>query len=502
MDRTGASCVTTFPTSKRAACDRCRKQKLRCPAKQNDAQSCMRCVKAGAVCTTGYIKRLGQYPKNSFPTHRPAGKEVREPDFGNELALPDTLTSTALSSPGSSPLAPRTTLPETVDAASFPAPPAVQLAIGDEQVSRELAAEGWPSGLLNDILDDICLDAHLSAADEGILIAESYPDLQPEDRESLPNGPEPVDALAAESSKHLTVGWGQTTSVGRGEEVPDQITVETSDGAVKAPTTRTNGDCGLRLCQLRLDICNQLTRISAGQSPRPWPEPDPWMDAELETKNSHDSNPRPTRNAFGDVLCSTSEFLAILRSTFDSPENNRSPLGSSLNASPSRSRREPEAQAAPGPACILDVLSCYFHLVDLYDRLLLDLCQQLSTCSDDPSILNHGLLAYYGLQVLPGLDLGGFPIQQASLQVRILVQTIQYQFEMMEKLVGLPVELRVSDRYDAYPHGLLHGEQNGKLVQGIISSVEQSASCDDDPAIGSTLSLRQTLARTRLLVFA
>ncbi len=50
--------ISFFPTSRRSACDRCCKQKLRCPARENATQSCLRCVRASLPCTTGYIKPL------------------------------------------------------------------------------------------------------------------------------------------------------------------------------------------------------------------------------------------------------------------------------------------------------------------------------------------------------------------------------------------------------------------------------------------------------------
>lgn len=48
------------------------------------------------------------------------------------------------------------------------------------------------------------------------------------------------------------------------------------------------------------------------------------------------------------------------------------------------------------------------------------------------------------LQPLPGLQLAGFSIQQGGLQIKIMIEVILYQFTTMERLLGLPAELRVA----------------------------------------------------------
>lgn len=52
--------TSSFPTSKRSACDRCRAQKLRCPARDGLSEACGRCRRAGAQCVISYTQPLGQ----------------------------------------------------------------------------------------------------------------------------------------------------------------------------------------------------------------------------------------------------------------------------------------------------------------------------------------------------------------------------------------------------------------------------------------------------------
>ena len=56
----GSPSNSVFPTARRTACDRCRRQKLRCPSRENASQLCMRCVQANLPCNTGYKKPLGR----------------------------------------------------------------------------------------------------------------------------------------------------------------------------------------------------------------------------------------------------------------------------------------------------------------------------------------------------------------------------------------------------------------------------------------------------------
>ena len=58
-------------SAKRGACDRCRGQKLRClPNEASRDSTCIRCFKAGAICSFGKPKRLGRPPASSTNASR------------------------------------------------------------------------------------------------------------------------------------------------------------------------------------------------------------------------------------------------------------------------------------------------------------------------------------------------------------------------------------------------------------------------------------------------
>ena len=77
--------ISSFPTSKRSACDRCRKQKLRCPPREDTTQSCVRCVRARLSCTTGYIKPLGRSGGDGVTTSSHSDAELAA-NFSNGMS--------------------------------------------------------------------------------------------------------------------------------------------------------------------------------------------------------------------------------------------------------------------------------------------------------------------------------------------------------------------------------------------------------------------------------
>ena len=113
--------------------------------------------------------------------------------------------------------------------------------------------------------------------------------------------------------------------------------------------------------------------------------------------------------------------------------------------------------------CVLHLLSSYLQIVAIFDGLFHQLYElQCRSGAPSPWLVT-------GLQTLPDLRLAGFPVQQGSLQTKILIQAIQHQFELTEKILGLPVELRVSDRREVYRMGLLQNDGAKPLLQAILN---------------------------------
>ncbi|KAF9872519.1 hypothetical protein CkaCkLH20_10016 [Colletotrichum karsti] len=197
-------------------------------------------------------------------------------------------------------------------------------------------------------------------------------------------------------------------------------------------------ECDMRLCQLNLDLCKQLDRQ---------------IHPSLETTTGAQRGLTGTNgcstfgDAFGDALNNTEKYLEILQDLLGGSPPSAS---SSSTKSPSI-RSEDDVHIPSNLVCILGLESCYFRIVNLFNLHLANMHEQSRQGSHDPDTLSLPLsspVTPSSPPVLPGLRLAGFLVRQAGLQAKILYQVIQHQFEMIEKFLGLPAELRVSGRRD------------------------------------------------------
>ena len=243
-------------------------------------------------------------------------------------------------------------------------------------------------------------------------------------------------------------------------------------------------DCDLRLSKLSVDLCQQAQRNMAAdqQSDRAQTGADL---TEAETGSQHLSGDVDTTGQsreFGDALCSTSEFMAIIQSK-----------ANDIGLDDLTTKHEAHSPLI-NLSCVLNLISCYLLTVAVFEKLVRRLhehmaCSGNETPSSDSSQASHSA----GLQILPGLHLANFHVRQSNLQTKILIQIVEHQFEMIEKSLGLPVELRVSsDSRVSFEGGLL---QNG-LDEGLLEAV-LTRLC---PMSGSLASLRENIMKVRRLV--
>ena len=93
-------------------------------------------------------------------------------------------------------------------------------------------------------------------------------------------------------------------------------------------------------------------------------------------------------------------------------------------------------------------------------------------------------------------------MEQGSLQTKILIQAIDHQFELIERSLGLLVELRVSDRREDYHSGLLQNEWAMSLLQAILRGQRGGGEADvvifdQVPTVDSLESLKVTMVILR-----
>lgn len=366
--------LVSFATSKRSSCDRCRKQKLRCPTKDDATQSCARCVRAGAPCVMSYTRPRGRSQKDAIPQD----DEDTRKAINSALPTPNSLMSSS-----------------------------------SENTAEEASAQSW--SLLNEY--------------------EFFPSLPSSyEAEQTQTNDEGAASLHYSSLYHeLGIDIHIETPHLMQDAFPkagaEFAPVETAGSDVHAARSPTPGlmrqlDCETRLAQLNLNLCRQLKAQILY----------PTRCAEPVTEN-RTSN---TSCALRDVLQSTESYIHVLQSLV------------ACNGSGGSPETLPSNRPAPSPLtfpCMLNLTSCFFHIVDLFNAFLENLVRELDTHDlGSPSS---------SFQILPELKLAGLPVHEASLQIKILVLAISHHFETMERLLGLPAELRVSLQPDINTRGLL-----------------------------------------------
>ncbi|KAH3983628.1 stemphyloxin II biosynthesis cluster transcription factor sthR [Parastagonospora nodorum] len=392
------STISFFATSKRTSCDRCRKQKLRCPPDKDDMGTCGRCLRAGVACATSYTKPRGRSQKHGISTDgtsHVSGLDMQEP----ALPTPESVLSAGLTSSvqvaedGSqlwSPLEEYNHLPSLSNFESG--------ALSQSQ-DEDFAGLWW-----SPLHEDLDLDVHMD-----------------------PSG-------ACQNGYSAEISSFSRTDCSR----------QSNDCS---PETLQHVECDMRLSQLNLELCRQ------SKAYHHWPN-----------TTSDGSVRRPhfaIASALRDLLQNTEAFIHILHCLRNGTELNldgryQEPI-STHDTSVS-----PPSLAFPS---VLNLTLCFFRIVDLFNVLLSSLALEsaphspLQRRSSSSSVTS-------ALQILPGLKLAGLAVQEVSLQTKILVLTITHHFETMERLLGLPADLRVSECKDDNGYGLLGASWTSVLSSG------------------------------------
>lgn len=356
-----------FPTSKRSACDRCRKQKLRCPSRASDAQPCARCVRAGLECITGYTRPLGR-------SHRIPYTSVHKQNLSQ---------SHAFSVVGQQQID-LSTAPE-----DSPTSPSVAKHAhkGPEQTSLSdpLTVVASSSAFFTEIgggIDSLVCPAMMDSVSGEPLLAGTYQVHCDYDTINVDNN---SDSLSL-SPQYIEADEVTYSS----ESTPGNSTPSTLATANASSRTLSRIDSDLRLSHLSMDLCRQSQRNMAVDQDL----------TELETTHKPLNGCLDTSDQgkeFGDALCSTSEFLAIVQSKLDD-----------MTLNDPTTRRETHWHLMD-LSCILNLISCYLLIVSVFEKLVLQLYNKMTRNGNETSSSHSSKTPHSaGPQEFPGLHLGSF----------------------------------------------------------------------------------------------
>ncbi|QKX59155.1 uncharacterized protein TRUGW13939_06287 [Talaromyces rugulosus] len=189
---------------------------------------------------------------------------------------------------------------------------------------------------------------------------------------------------------------------------------------------------------------------------------------------------------FGYTLSDTSEFLAIVQAYASDEFNKFSDTGiRNKGCHNIKNNFGTSSCSRPGLILTLNLISAYLQLVQIYEELFSCLSRKLVSGYSE---------AAFDMQIFPQLQLAGFSVQQGNLQIKIFIQTTVHQFEMIEKALGLPPDLRVTDKQDAYL-GFLEDETAKNILDAISGGKLYSEALGEHDGPRALVSLRSHLKR-------
>lgn len=394
--------------TKRAACDRCRDQKLRCPRVNAATEPCNRCLRAHAICVTSSSRPNGRPRISPLPVAEqlPAGSGVS----GGVLGLTSARASTGPRSANGNRTPVQANIPLWSPTASFDAYPdffssstshPVLSVQGDSSKSQTSSPGRRQSGVTSLVGLQLLGDEH-----------DGDPNTMELERSASMADGDFLEAIVNYDHNH-SVGWAMQPI---GEMGLEEQNV----------TTTTLADPRIRLSKLSEIVVQQLNRAGT-YSWRP-----PQVQANCTAKGQGmDQNP------LAQVLQSNSELAAILQQMSCSRTDHDQPDSAiSVSTSPSST----SIGDPPSTSTILLVLATWLQLLELYDQLFGHVRATLQEMPRDAITAFRGPMGMIGLRV-PGMSL-----MQGDLSIKIMIQVINHQLESVEALLGLPDEYCVVRR--------------------------------------------------------
>ncbi|KAJ0108527.1 hypothetical protein J7T55_002131 [Diaporthe amygdali] len=482
---------------KRTACDKCRSRKLRCLRdEQNDndtLRACRRCANAGIVCVTSPAKPLGRH----------SARRIRIPSDDASL----------LTSPRSGAVPPGVHQQEPMEGIRvYTLASSSGIGLSKSENGLRLSSSSQIDDLQATTLGESSLSENV-----GFDIPAHRTELASDFMSNHTLSPLDICRKAVDSQlKYSRI------------ELPAKSGSQTS--SFQRPSPQAEGDnhfgipdsetIDIQSCRLSLTLSQQM--LALGTAP-------PELDKKLRTSilnanvsllGSKQRLQAAQTRPVDLVLDSSSQFLDILHQcSQDSGKTDKTTIepgdkglqktqerteahGPSQRAEPwifhafmpkaSQTASESSANSAflmrktaqsLSTSSILSLTSCYINFIAIYDILVQQMHRAL--CDTSPSSPNRGL------------KLAGFLMHKNGLQVKIPVQVMEHQLELIEQGLGLPNQYRVRPRSYQLPKRANAQEMlEGKgIFDGFEAKalLESAMRLNDQAAVRRILSLRQNL---------
>jgi hypothetical protein len=232
-----------------------------------------------------------------------------------------------------------------------------------------------------------------------------------------------------------------------------------------------------RLSKLNLDLSNRIEQYLNT------PSESMGMLGDIRLDASNIDNNMPD-HLFEQALNDLSEFLHIIQA-YTTKRNGLS--SGSMTKSTETQNTGNDSNQRISLVIFLNLISAYLQIITVYDKVLQRLSFQLFGGSLESFGSNMASAA--GDVRMSGLT--------GTLRTKILVHAILHQFDVIERMLGLPEDLRVTDKQSTYSglfeddraRGLLGAVSNGYRIEHVWGQVS-----GDDPRTSKALSgLRESL---------
>lgn len=394
--------------TKRAACDRCRDQKLRCPRVNSATEPCNRCLRAHAICVTSSSRPNGRPRISPLPVAQriPTGSGVTGGVLSLTSARPSTRARSANGDrtpvqsniPLWSPTASFDVYPDFFSSSTFPSTSHADFSAQVESSKSQTSSPGpRQSGVTSLVELQLLGDGH----------------------DGEPNAMEMERGISVADDGFLEhiANYDHNHSVGGAMQPINGMGVEEQN-----VTTATLVDPRIRLSKLSEVVVQQLNRVGTYS----------WRPSQVQASCTAKGQGMD-QNPLAQVLQSNSELAAILQQMRCSRRSHEQP-GSTNAGSTS-----PSIGDLPSASTILLVLATWLQLLELYDKLFGHFRAILQEMPLDAlrGAMPVGMI---------GLCVPGLSLMQGDLSIKIMVQVINHQLESVEALLGLPDEYCVVSR--------------------------------------------------------
>ena len=247
-----------------------------------------------------------------------------------------------------------------------------------------------------------------------------------------------------------------------------------------------------RLSSLNLDLSKRLEQCLpiAFHEDRPMPDKAPSETPRIVEGGIVGCGGLSNSTLFEHALGDLSEFLVIIQS-YTSKKKSQIPgardnSGQGLISGPS---------SRISIVVILNLISAYLQIVVIYDQIFRSLSTRLLETSEGSNC---------GQQTRPGLRLTGLSVGQGNLHTKILIHAILHQFDLIERMLGLPADLRVTDKPGVYSglfeddcaRALLGAVSNGNRIENEWCQMH----ADENRLSKALSSLRETIKMVQVFL--